>query len=461
VLAFLEIMGAFILISRLGSRPDVAGGALAGTSHRAMIRFSGEMMRLICFLLATAAVCTAQPAYDLLLKGGHVIDPKNNIDGVMDVAIASGKIARVAQSIPASEAKKTVDVGGLYVTPGLVDIHAHVFIPPQPGGDREYGDLGVRPDAFSFRSGVTTMVDAGTTGWKEFPEFRKRTIDRARTRVLAFLNIVGAGMGTGREDDPAEMDPEAAAKMAKDNADVIVGFKTAHYAGPGWYSVDNAVKAGNLTGLPVMVDFGKITAERNIHTLFLDKLRPGDIFTHCYSGHREEILENGKINPAMFAGRKRGIIFDLGHGGGSFYWYVAVPAYQEGFRPDSISTDLHTGSMNAGMKDMTNVMSKFLALGSPLEEVIRMSTWNPAKEIKRPALGNLDVGAEADVAVLRLDHGHFGFLDSGGARFDGTQLLVCELTLRKGVVMWDLNGRAGADWKTFPYKKGPWPSTGR
>lgn len=416
-------------------------------------------MRILFFLLGMTAIGAAQPAYDLLLKGGHVIDPKNNIDRVMDVAIAAGKIAQVAPSIAASEAKKTVDVSGLYVTPGLVDIHAHVYIAPQPGGDKEYGDLGVRPDAFSFRSGVTTMVDAGTTGCKEFPDFRKRVIDRSKTRVLAFLNIVGAGMGTGQENDPAQMDAEAAANMAKENADVIVGFKSAHYAGPGWPSIDNAVKAGTITNLPVMVDFGQSTAERNIQTLFMDKLRPGDIYTHCYSGHREEILENGKINPAMFAGRKRGIIFDVGHGGGSFYWYVAVAAYRENFRPDSISTDLHTGSMNAGMKDMANVMSKFLALGSPLPEVIRMSTWNPAKEIKRPALGNLDVGAEADVAVLRLERGHFGFLDSAGARYDGTQRLVSELTLRKGAVVWDLNGLAGGDWKTFHYRKGPWPAT--
>jgi len=252
------------------------------------------------------------------------------------------------------------------------------------------------------------------------------------------------------------LDSAAAARVAKANPDLIVGFKSAHYAGPGWESIDSAVKAGEATGLPVMVDFGRLNAVRNLNTLLLDKLRSGDIYTHCYSGHRQELLDNGKLNPVMPAGRKRGVIFDLGHGAGSFYWYVAVPAYAAGFYPDSISTDLHTGSMNAGMKDFTNTMSKMLNLGSSLADVVRMSTWNPAREIKRPQLGNLDVGTEADIAVLRLDHGSFGFVDSAGARRAGNQLLTCEMTLRAGKVMWDLNGRASQDWEKFPYKKQAW-----
>jgi dihydroorotase len=413
------------------------------------------MKKALLAYLALAGVLAAQPAYDLLLKGGHVIDPKNKINQVMDVAIANGKIARVAASIPVSEAKRTVNAAGLYVTPGLIDIHVHVYIPATSEG-RTRDATAVQPDSFSFRSGVTTMVDAGTTGWKTFPDFKRRIIDHANTRVLAFLNIVGSGMGTGKEDDPAEMDAEAAAKVAKANPDIIVGFKSAHYAGPGWESIDGAVKAGRLTDLPVMVDFGRITPTRNLTTLLADKLRPGDIFTHCYSGHREELLENGRVNPAMTTGRQRGIFFDLGHGAGSFYWYVAIPFYQQGFPPDSISTDLHTGSMNGGMKDMTNTMSKILNLGSSIDHVIRMSTWNAANEIKHPQLGNLDVGAEADVAVLRVDRGKFGFIDSAGARDSGTQMIVCELTLRKGKVAWDLNGRASDDWKNFKYEKKSW-----
>jgi dihydroorotase len=409
------------------------------------------MVVKICLALSLlAAALAAQPRYDLLLKGGHVIDPKNNINSVMDVAVADGKIARVAPDIAPGDARTVVNAAGLYVTPGLIDIHAHVYIWREPGGE------GIQPDAFSFRSGVTTMVDAGSTGWKTFPDLRNRIISHSETRVLAFLNIVGAGMGTGKENDPAEMDAEAAARTAKANPDVIVGFKSAHYAGPGWESVDNAVKAGNLAGLPVMVDFGRINAVRNINTLLLDKLRPGDIYTHCYSGHRQELLDDGKINPAMIAGRKRGVLFDVGHGAGSFYWYVAVPAYEQNFRPDSISTDIHTHSMNGGMKDMTNVMSKLLNLGSPIEEVVRMSTWNPAKEIRRPKLGNLDVGADADIAVLRVERGDFGFLDSALARRPGGQRIVCELTLRAGKVRWDLNGLASQDWKRFPYDRRSW-----
>jgi dihydroorotase len=406
-------------------------------------------LRFLTALLALSCALSAQ-SYDTLLKGGHVVDPKNGIDRVMDVAISGGKIARVAASINSTEAKQTVNAAGLYVTPGLIDIHVHIYMWQEPGGEA------VQADAHSFRSGVTTMVDAGSSGWQTFPDFKRRIIDHSKTRILAFLNIVGAGMGTGKEDDPAQMDAEAAAKTAKENPDIIVGFKSAHYAGPGWESVGGAVKAGELTGLPVMVDFGRVNATRNINALFLDKLRPGDIYTHCFSGHREELLENGKVNPAMEAGRKRGILFDIGHGAGSFYWYVAVPAYAEHFYPDSISSDLHINSMNAGMKDMTNIMSKLMSLGSSLQDVVRMSTFNAAKEIRRPLLGNLDVGSDADIAVLRLDRGNFGFIDSAGARKSGNQLLVCELTMRAGKVVWDLNGRASQDWKTFLYQKQSW-----
>ena len=401
---------------------------------------------LVAVLIVSA--CSAQ-TYDLLLKGGHVIDPKNGVNRVMDVAVAGGKIARIAENIPASEARRVADLKGLYVTPGLIDIHVHVYT--GTGVRRAYtGDLSVYPDSFSFRSGTTTMVDAGSSGWGNFPDFRQRIIDRARTRVLALVNIVKGGMGPDGEDNPADMIGEEAAKMAKAHPDVVVGFKSAHYGGKGWPSIDGAVKAASLTGLPVMVDFGRINEERNISTLFMDKLRPGDIYTHCYSGLRGEVV-NGKLNPAMEAARKRGIIFDVGHGGGSFFWNIAVPAFDAKFWPDSISTDLHTGSMNAGMKDMVNVMSKVLNFGVPLEKVIEMSTWNPAKEIRRTQLGNLDMGAEADITVLRHEQGQFGFLDSAGARKDGTQRLVCEMTVRAGQVVWDLNARAAQDWKEFPY----------
>jgi dihydroorotase len=401
------------------------------------------------FLLLAGVLC-AQPAFDLLVKGGHVIDPKNGIDRVMDVAIAGGKIARVAENIAASEARQTVNVSGLYVTPGLVDIHVHVYA--GTGQKALTGDSSVFPDGFSFRTGVTTMVDAGTAGWRNFPDFRQRVIGRARTRVLAFLNIGGVGMAAQGENDVKDMDPEAAVKMAKAHPDVIVGFKVAHYSKDEWPDVDNAVKASRSTGLPVMVDFGYTGQQRTLDVLLRDKLSKGDIYTHCYSGHRAELLPDKKLNPAMWAGRKRGILFDVGHGGGSFYWNIAVPALEQGFRPDVISTDLHTGSMNAGMKDMVNVMSKILVLGTPLAEVIRMSTWAAAQSVHRPELGNLDAGAPADVTVLRLEKGSFGYIDAAGARYAGDKRLAPELTIRAGRVVWDLNGLAAEDWKTFKYR---------
>jgi dihydroorotase len=184
--------------------------------------------------------------------------------------------------------------------------------------------------------------------------------------------------------------------------------------------------------------------------LLTRKLRPGDIYTHCYCGLRHELDDAGKVNQGMIDAGKRGIIFDGGHGGGSFAWRVAVPAFQQGFRLDSISTDLHTGSMNAGMKDMLNVMSKFLAMGIPLDEVIRRATWNPAREIHHEELGNLSVGAPADVAVLRVEKGRVGFTDMYLARLKGDQKLTCELTFRAGKLVYDLNGLTRPDWMTLP-----------
>jgi dihydroorotase len=191
------------------------------------------------------------------------------------------------------------------------------------------------------------MVDPGTTGWRDFANFREITIQRSQTRVLAWLNIVAAGMGQGNEHHPAQMDVEGAVKVAKSNPDLIIGFKTAHYAGPGWAAVDGAVAAGRQAGLPVMVDFGQAMAERNLRTLLLDKLRPGDVYTHCFSGLRGEILLDKTVNPVMLAARKRGILFDVVHGGGSFFWNMTIAAIKNKFFPDSISTDLHFGSMNA------------------------------------------------------------------------------------------------------------------
>jgi dihydroorotase len=400
--------------------------------------------------IGLAAAAQAEPKYDLLLKNGRVIDPRNGLSAVRDVAIAGGKIAAVQADIPTSEAFKTVDVSGLYVTPGLVDIHVHVFA--GTGEKDSYaGDNSVYPDGFTLRTGVTTVADAGCAGWRNFEDFRQRVIDRSRTRVVAFLNIVGHGMRGGAfEQDLADMEAAPTAEMALLYKGLIVGVKTAHYEGPGWAPVERAVEAGEKAGIPVMVDFGANRPERPLAELLTRKLRPGDIYTHVYSGLRGELDASGRVNPGMWEGRKRGVIFDVGHGGGSFAWRVAVPAIREGFLPDSISTDLHIASMNAGMKDMLNVMSKFLAAGLSLEDVVRRATWNPAREIRHEELGHLSPGAPADLAVLRLEEGAFGFVDSFGGRLQGSRKLVCEMTLRDGKVVYDLNGLARPDWSTLP-----------
>jgi dihydroorotase len=410
-----------------------------------------SLAALFLLILLSAIALSQQAQYDLLLRGGHVIDARNKINAVRDVAVQDGKIAAVESKIEPSRALKVIDASGLYVTPGLIDIHVHVYAGTGERGSYA-GDNSVYPDGFTFRSGVTTVVDAGSSGWRNFPDFKDRIIDRSRTRVLAFLNIVGHGMRGGKfEQDLADMEAKPSAEMALKHKDVIVGIKTAHYSGPEWAPIERSVEAGTIAKIPIMVDFGRASAERSMAEAVTKKLRKGDIYTHVYSGLRAELdASTGRLNPALYEGRKRGVIFDVGHGGGSFVWRVAVPAVKEGFLPDSISTDLHTGSMNAGMKDMLNVMSKFLALGLSVDDIIARSTWNPAREIQREELGNLSVGSPADVAVLRLEKGSFGYLDMHGARLRGNQRLTCEMTLRNGRVVYDFNGLGRPDWNTLP-----------
>ena len=411
---------------------------------------------MLFLTFAVAGSAFAEAEYDLLLKGGHVIDGKNRISAVRDVAIKDGRIAAVAADIPASRALKTVDVSGLYVTPGLVDIHAHLYTGTGERGSYA-GDNSVYPDGFTFRAGVTTVVDVGGAGWRNFEDFKDRVIDRSRTRVLAFINIVGHGMrGDSYEHELADMQVEPTAAMALKHKGLIVGVKSAHYRGPEWDPYTRAVEVGQRAGIPVMVDFGANRPERPLYDLLNKIFRPGDIYTHVYSGLRiEQDAETRGPSRALLDGRKRGILFDVGHGGGSFLWRVAAPLMKAGFVPDTISTDLHIGSMNTGMKDMLNVMSKFLAMGMPLEEVVPRGTWNPAKAIRQEQLGNLSPGSPADIAVLGLERGEFGFLDINGARLKGNQRLRCELTLRDGKIVYDLNGRAGEDWDKLPadYKR--------
>jgi dihydroorotase len=401
-------------------------------------------------LLFTSADARAQE-YDMVLQGGHVLDAKNHVDAVEDIAVKDGLVAEVAPHIDPKRAVKTIDVKGFYVTPGLVDIHEHVYA--STGEAHSYaGDLSVYPDGFTFRVGVTTVVDAGSSGWRNFEDFKEHVIDRSKTRVLADLNIVGAGMrGAKYEDNLDDMDGQATAKMALKYPGVIVGIKSAHFTGPEWKPYEQAVIAGNIANIPVMIDYGARRIERPLYDLLATKLRPGDIYTHCFSGLRgEQDPETGKASKALLIGRQRGIYFDVGHGGGSFSWTVAIPVMQGGFLPDSISTDLHVDSMNAGMKDMLNVADKFLAMGQTIPQVVTEMTWNPAHEVKQDQLGNLSVGAPADIAVLSVEHGNYGFVDMYNTKLMGTQKLICQLTVRAGKVVYDLNGISSDMWDAQP-----------
>jgi dihydroorotase len=403
---------------------------------------------LILGLLLAAGVQAQQ--YDLVLKGGHVIDPKNGIDARMDVAIKSGRIAAVQSNIDPAAAARAIDVDGLYVTPGLVDLHVHVFHTTNVPGAWA-GDQSVAPDSFSFRTGVTTMVDAGSAGYRNFDFFRATVIDQVKTRVLAMINVAGYGMMSNYvEQVPGDMLPQRIAKVAAKHKDVVVGVKAAHFEAPAWTSVEKAVEAGKLAGLPVMVDFGFFLKERPYWQLVTEKLRPGDISTHFFRGPVPFVDKNGKLLKYLYAARERGVKFDVGHGGGSFVMRNAAPAIAQGFYPDSISTDLHGGSMNAGMMDLPTTISKLMALGMPLKDAILRSTWNPAQMIRHTELGHLTVNAIADISVWQLAKGNFGFRDQANGKISGKERLLCEMTLKDGVVEWDWNSRSGTDWRKLP-----------
>ncbi len=433
----------------------------------------------------------APPRYDLLLKGGHVIDPANGIDAKMDVGISSGRIAAVEKDIPANQAGKVVDVSGLYVTPGLIDIHYHVghggaplnwFAPDAASHEvlsaatlasaDPRGPLvpyGIPAD-LALQSGVTTIVDAGSAGADTFLQEKEEVIDHAKVRVLAFLNIVSDGMKGGLEQSVDQMDVKRCADTIRKYPDIIVGVKTAHYwtqkplddVHPTWAAVDRAIACGEAAKVPVMFDFWP-RPERSYAELILQKARPGDIHTHVFA-QQFPIIVDGKLNPILEQARNRGVIFDVGHGAGSFWFRNAVPAVKQGFIPDSMSTDLHTGDFT--IVSMNNVMSKFLSMGVPLNDLIRRSTVNPAREIHRPELGTLSLGKDADIAVLEELHGHFGYVDSGYAKMEGTSQVVARMTIRAGRIVYDPSGLSMVRWENarpqyfnVPMLEGSLPAT--
>ena len=396
--------------------------------------------------LLVLMLCLLAPAflfaqYNIVIKGGHVIDPKNNIDGPMDVAVKDGKIALIARNIDATGAVQVVDATGMYVTPGIIDMHAHV-------NERPTSPNPLPPDGFTIRNGVTTVVDAGCTGWRTFAAFKERYINRSQTRILAFLNIVGEGMmGDPFEQNVKDMLVAPAVECARKYPDIIVGFKLAHFVGHDWTPIQRATEAGRICNMPFMVDLGSANPTLPLDSLFFHYLNPGDIYTHCYGGGgsgREAIIDmnTGQLRPFMADARKRGIYFDVGHGGSSFFYPIAIPATKAGFFPDAIGTDLNSSSLNGSMKNILICMDKMHALGMDLKSVINAVTWNPAQIIKHTELGHLTVGAEADIAILEMRTGKFGLFDGRGFKTETDKKLECQMTIRAGRIIYDLNGIA-------------------
>tara|TARA_B110000438_G_scaffold65345_1_gene65920 strand:- start:1211 stop:2458 length:1248 start_codon:yes stop_codon:yes gene_type:complete len=390
-------------------------------------------------------------SYDILIKNGHVIDVKNNINKVIDIAIDDNKIALVQENISVNSSNRIIDAKGLYVTPGLIDIHSHNFHGTIPNRYLSNSFSALPPDGFTFRSGITTIVDVGGAGWKNFEIFKEQVIEKSKTRVLAFLNIIGLGMQGGEtEQNIDDMDPELTAKMVNKYPEHIVGIKLAHFNGYNWIPVDKVTKAGELSNRPVMIDFGGSNPLMPLDSLLLHKLRSGDIFTHTYAnvrGRMSIVDGNNKLLEFIKEAQNKGIVFDVGHGGGSFAFSQAIPAINQGLKPNTISTDLHTGSMNGGMKDLLNVMSKFLNMGLDLNEVINAVSWGAAKSINKLSLGNLSIGSVADITILNLHEGDFGFIDTKNKKMKGSKKLECEMTIKGGEIVYDLNGLASNDWR--------------
>ncbi|MDE0592761.1 MAG: amidohydrolase/deacetylase family metallohydrolase [Dehalococcoidia bacterium] len=380
-------------------------------------------------------------SYDLLIKGGHVIDAANGIDEIMDVGIAGRVVAGVAKDIPASQGNRVIDATGKYVTPGLIDIHAHTT-----------GFSGAMfPEEMCFPYGVTTMVDCGGSGWRTFDQFNDDVIKKSAVRVFALLNIVGQGMEGDVEQDIEDMDAELTAAKIRQRSDIIVGVKVAHFQGKGWESIDRGVEAARLSNSFCLVD-QNAKPTRTFEDM-LKRLRPGDGTTHCFGYGKPMIGNDGKVKDHYIEARKRGIKFDVGHGNNSFSFSMAKPALDQGFPPDTISTDMHRMSLHTSRATMTEVMSKFLALGMPMAEVVARSTWEPAKWIDHTELGTLTPGALADVTILEFQDRPAGLSDSGPTGYRTMQTdgrLINQLTIKDGIVRFDFDGMAKDDWAETP-----------
>lgn len=373
---------------------------------------------------------------DLILAGGHVIDPKSGRSGSADVGFTGTRVAEVAEAINPSAAKRTIDVSGKYVVPGLIDLHSHVY----HGGT----SLGVHADGLARRGGTTTFVDAGSAGPGNFLGFHDHVISRSRSRILAFLNISFAGiyahtLRVGECKDLELCDPASTLDKAREFSDSIIGIKVRvgayTSAGNGVTPLKLAKQASDALGKPLMshIDLPPPTIQE-----VLDNLGPGDILTHCFRPAQNRPFDpDGTIYPEVFNARKRGVVFDVGHGLGSLGFETAVRMLELGFEPDCISSDVHAESIDGPAHDLLHVMSKFMALGMGLEKVVEKATLAPARAIGHSEIGYLGEGALADATIFHIEEGRFTYVDTVGETVTSDSRLVCDGLVIDGV-FWDV-----------------------
>lgn len=382
--------------------------------------------------------------HDLLLRGGNIVDPASGLSGESDIAVRGGVISAVGD-LRGHSASQDIDVSGYLVTPGLVDIHTHVY-PRLPYTSDCLPCL--PPDVPALSNGVTSIVDAGTCGETDFPAFYEDIIQRSKVRIYALINISRYGMlYLAKESRCASFYPSHVAEIARAYAGVVVGIKSAHYrtsppfdsTHPAWASVDAALEAGSMATLPVMLDVFPVCPERSYPDL-LAHMRPGDIHAHVFAPHIPGLDCQGRVADWMWEARERGVLFDMAHGGKSFCFTHAVPAVNQGFYPDSISSDLYMSSALDSSISLPHVMSKCLAMGMPLDEVVLRSTYRPAQMLNLPDTGSLKTGARADIAVFKIMSEPLGFTDAFNLRLPADRYLNCRMTVLAGDVVYNPYG---------------------
>jgi dihydroorotase len=386
------------------------------------------------------------PVYDLIVSGGHLIDPASRLDGPADIAVRDGLVAAVAPQLDRSLAGEIIAAAGQIVTPGLIDLHTHIY-----WGATYWG---IEADPAAARSGVTTWVDAGSAGAYSFPGFRRYVRDASRVRVFCLLNLSAIGLiaPTWEFTNLDYCDLDLAAQTVEENRDIILGIKaridSSTTRGVGLRPLELARELADRVGLPLMVHIGSGPPAL---AAIADLLRPGDILTHCFTGGSHRLLtDDGRLAPLARELQGRGVILDLGHGTGSFSYQVAEAALAEGVLPDVISSDIHQLSAQGPMFDLPTTLSKFLNLGMGLADVIDRATRRPAAAMRRPELGTLAVGAPADLAIFRVEQGAFTFHDVAMSPRTGDRRLVCTHTLLGGRPLPRTPERGRAIWATLP-----------